>query len=79
MYVCLCRAVTDRAVRRAVARGAGCVEDLVASCGAGARCGGCHDELQRLLSEREDDRQLVEVGSASGGQGPTRRLLSRVR
>ncbi len=81
MYVCLCRAVTDRTVRKAVAKGAGSVDDLAASCGAGAHCGGCHDELERLLCEHagDCDRELVDVGVPAGAPGNPRGLLSRVR
>ncbi len=47
--MCHCRAVTDRVIDREVARGATCIEDLVARCGAGAECGGCWPTLEELL------------------------------
>ena len=51
MYVCSCRAVTDRTVDAAIASGADTVEEIARRCGAGARCGGCWPELERLLAE----------------------------
>ena len=51
MWVCYCRAVTDRTVRAAIEAGATTPDRLAESCGAGARCGGCTPALERLLAE----------------------------
>ena len=51
MFVCSCRAVTDRTVRAAIASGAQSIEDVAARCGAGGRCGGCWPALAELLDE----------------------------
>ncbi|HVE47671.1 MAG TPA: (2Fe-2S)-binding protein [Acidimicrobiales bacterium] len=51
MYACLCRAVTERAVREVVAAGAATVSEVRATCGAGTGCGGCLPSLRRLLRE----------------------------
>ncbi|MGH9164899.1 MAG: (2Fe-2S)-binding protein [Acidimicrobiales bacterium] len=51
MYVCHCRAVTDRTIATAIRAGAADVDELARRCGAGARCGGCWPALQALLSE----------------------------
>lgn len=51
MYVCACRAVTDREVHGAVAAGAVDLEDLAAHCGAGATCGGCVPALLDILAD----------------------------
>lgn len=51
MYVCSCHGITDRTVEAAIASGAGTVEDIAGRSGAGARCGGCWPELERLLAE----------------------------
>ena len=50
MYVCHCRAVTDRSVRAAVLAGATTLDELAEGCGAGARCGGCRPLLAALLA-----------------------------
>ncbi|MCA1683280.1 MAG: (2Fe-2S)-binding protein [Actinobacteria bacterium] len=57
MYACLCRAVSERNVRAAVADGATTVAQVRAACGAGTGCGGCLPALRRLLRE---DRLLHE-------------------
>lgn len=64
MLVCHCRAVNDRAVTRAIDSGAGTVDEIGDACGAGTVCGGCHPELQRLLSERA--RRLAGAGAGHG-------------
>jgi bacterioferritin-associated ferredoxin len=61
MYVCHCRAVSDRTIRAAVEAGDRTVEELGRSCGAGTDCGGCHELLAELLEPRE--RELVAAGA----------------
>ena len=50
MYVCHCRAVTDRTVAACVAGGARTVQEVAERCGAGGRCGGCIPVVEELLS-----------------------------
>lgn len=58
MYVCGCRAVTDREVHEAVQAGARSATEVADRCGAGSRCGNCIDlvlavvEASRPMSER---------------------------
>ena len=61
MYVCSCRAVTDRAITHEVSQGAQTIDDLAARCGAGAECGGCWPALETLL--RQSDRTLAAAGA----------------
>ena len=51
MFVCHCRAVTDRTVRRTIDKGACSLGEIAARCGAGSRCGGCHLVLARMLAD----------------------------
>ena len=60
MYVCQCRAVTDRAVRAAIDDGARTIEDLARCSSAGSGCGGCWPALMELL--QQEGRVLI--GSA---------------
>jgi bacterioferritin-associated ferredoxin len=59
MYVCGCRAVTDREVHEAVQAGARSAAEVADRCGAGSRCGNCVDlvlavvEASTPCSERE--------------------------
>lgn len=50
MIACHCNVICDRTVMDAIADGADSVEALASVCGAGARCGGCHDSLDTLLA-----------------------------
>ena len=52
MFVCACRAVTDRTVAEALASGCTDLDELVSRSGAGARCGGCRPLLAELLAGR---------------------------
>lgn len=61
MYVCGCEGVTDRTVNAAVAAGARSVEEIAERCGAGARCGGCWPELERLLDEKQHRDELRDT------------------
>jgi bacterioferritin-associated ferredoxin len=56
MFVCSCRAVTDRTVDAAIASGAHTIPEVIDRCGAGSRCGGCWPELQRLLDLHDAQR-----------------------
>ena len=51
MMVCLCHGVSERRVRREIEHGATTIDELAASCGAGAQCLGCHPTLDGLLVE----------------------------
>ena len=51
MYICHCRAVTDRTIEAAVASGARSIDDLARKCGAGSRCGGCWPALREFLGD----------------------------
>jgi bacterioferritin-associated ferredoxin len=78
MYVCSCRAVSDRTVRAAVAAGAASIGDIAARCGAGSGCGGCWPTLERLLAEAGAVRAGVDAGAgrvladAGAGAGSVR-------
>ena len=49
MYVCGCRAVTDREVHRAVEAGARSAAEVAEHCGAGSRCGNCVDLVLAVI------------------------------
>ena len=51
MFVCHCRAVTDRTIKGEIEAGAASVDDLAIRCGAGSGCGGCVESIERLLAD----------------------------
>jgi bacterioferritin-associated ferredoxin len=67
VIVCLCRAVSDRVVRLAVAQGARTVAQVAKSCGAGRGCGACHEDIRRLATAGAPD---VTTADCVGGSVP---------
>jgi bacterioferritin-associated ferredoxin len=65
MYVCLCNAVTDSGIRKAVDDGVRNLKQLRQETGCGDTCGSCNemavDLLQRALSERRDSQSLLPI------------------
>ena len=51
MYVCVCNAVTDKDIRKAVDRGACSLFDVQNELPVGACCGRCEDTAQSVVSE----------------------------
>jgi len=54
MYVCVCRAVTDREVKAAIDAGAHTVAAVTKACCAGDDCGACHGVIRDLIEERHE-------------------------
>jgi bacterioferritin-associated ferredoxin len=51
MWVCHCVGVNDRQLRRVVELGARDEADIAMVCGAGSKCGGCQEDVRRVLAE----------------------------
>jgi bacterioferritin-associated ferredoxin len=60
MYVCICRAVTDKEVNAAIDAGAETVEAVTAACCAGGDCGACHGIIEEMIEERLETREGVK-------------------
>jgi bacterioferritin-associated ferredoxin len=58
MYICICHAVNDSAIREAVKEGVSSFRDLSASTGCGTQCGSCIKLAREIL-----DRALTEAGA----------------
>jgi bacterioferritin-associated ferredoxin len=65
MYVCVCQAVTDHDIRRAVAQGASCFEELQARTGCTTGCGCCESEARDQLTRSLDGRGREPVLSVA--------------
>ena len=57
MYVCLCQAVSDKSVRKAISEGATTVREIQRRCNAGKNCGGCLHALRYLIDEEFGKRE----------------------
>ncbi len=51
MYVCLCKAVTDREIRNAVAEGTRTMHGLRKQLGCTGQCGKCGPQVRAILDE----------------------------
>jgi bacterioferritin-associated ferredoxin len=51
MWVCHCKAVSDRHIRAVLDSGARDVADVGLRCGAGTGCGGCVETVRQLCEE----------------------------
>lgn len=51
MYVCICKAITDKQIRRAKAAGIDNLHDLRETLGVASGCGSCADDAEMILRE----------------------------
>jgi len=51
MYVCICRSITDKEIRKAAASGADSLYDLQDALGVAMGCGSCADMAESILDE----------------------------
>jgi bacterioferritin-associated ferredoxin len=61
MYVCICRAVTDRDVCKAIEAGARTVQDVTRACRAGGDCGACRGHIEDMIADRDGAEGLVSL------------------
>jgi bacterioferritin-associated ferredoxin len=52
MYVCICQAVSDRAVFAAIDNGADTVYAVGCATRAGTACGMCQERIEEIIEER---------------------------
>ena len=65
MYVCICKAVNQRMVSKAIDAGASTVEAVGQMTGAGTDCGGCHRTIRSELLRAGALRTCDDAGSCS--------------
>jgi bacterioferritin-associated ferredoxin len=56
MYVCLCKAVTERDIRNAVAEGTRTLHGLRKQLGCSGQCGKCKPQVREILDEAVSDQ-----------------------
>jgi bacterioferritin-associated ferredoxin len=64
MYVCLCKAVTDKAIRQQVEGGACSMRELKQQLGVGTQCGKCVCQASDILNSalaKQASSQLIPV------------------
>uniref|UniRef100_A0A486XH20 Bacterioferritin-associated ferredoxin n=1 Tax=Rheinheimera sp. BAL341 TaxID=1708203 RepID=A0A486XH20_9GAMM len=58
MYVCLCKAVSDKTIKQKVAEGVSTMRELKMCTGLGTQCGKCTCQAQQILHN-----ELVHKGA----------------
>ena len=72
MFICVCKAVSDKRIRRAVAEGATTVRDLSRSTGLGTCCGKCVPAARELLEDTlEANGPVLQLADLVSRQGAT--------
>jgi bacterioferritin-associated ferredoxin len=54
MYVCICKQVTDRAIKESVRNGASCLSDVQQKLGVASRCGSCAQLAQEIIQDAQN-------------------------
>ena len=65
MYVCHCKAVSDRTVTALVAEGCHEVDEISRMCGAGTDCGSCLGTLEEIVECITRETRVL-VGQTAG-------------
>jgi len=52
MYVCICKAVTEKQVQSCISEGADSIESLQERLGVATRCGRCRCDLERMMEQQ---------------------------
>lgn len=63
MYICICKAITDSAIREAVCQGACRLRDLKTCLGVGTQCGKCACHARDILNETLAESRHVNIVS----------------
>lgn len=67
MYICICNAITERQIVRAVADGARTVVDLQRALGIALNCGACAGFAEEVLEEELEAPDRVQGSDPSSG------------
>jgi bacterioferritin-associated ferredoxin len=59
MYICVCKAVTDRQIRGAIRQGADSLSELQAQLPVATGCGCCRGSVLKLLAEERESPCLA--------------------
>ena len=62
MYVCICKAVTDKQIKQAVADGANSLRAVRQQTGAMSQCGKCACLAKQVLDESLEEQHPINSG-----------------
>ena len=64
MYICICNAVTEKAVRECARNGVGSVDELTLELGVGAGCGRCRECASDVLRDVQGELNALSGAGA---------------
>jgi bacterioferritin-associated ferredoxin len=67
MYVCICKAVTDKQIRNAAQDGVDNLYELREKLGVSSACGGCADQAKSILDEANSGYAEPSLFVPTGG------------
>jgi bacterioferritin-associated ferredoxin len=59
MYICVCKAVTDTQIKKAIDNGLCTRRQLFESFGVGGDCGKCNRQIKELLDENKQNQFIM--------------------
>ena len=59
MYVCICKTVTDKQIRRAAAEGCDNLLELRQNLGVASGCGSCASHAKEILDDANNSRSSI--------------------
>jgi bacterioferritin-associated ferredoxin len=65
MYVCVCRAVTERQIFQAARAGAKSLKDLRHQLGVASECGSCASCAKQCLRDANQSGHVIQIHNAS--------------
>ena len=63
MYVCICNAVTDRQIKKAVQEGHGTFEKIQLQLDVATCCGQCESHAKEVILDAKNDKRKTRVSS----------------
>jgi bacterioferritin-associated ferredoxin len=66
MYICICKGVTERAIREQVCAGARSVDDVSRSTGCSTQCGKCLLRAERIVDDARAGLRLEQSVAVAG-------------
>jgi bacterioferritin-associated ferredoxin len=63
MYVCVCKAVTDNQIKRAIDNGVCTRRQLFQCFGVGSDCGKCNKHVKELLDDHLQQQSIMQAAS----------------
>jgi bacterioferritin-associated ferredoxin len=61
MYICVCKAVTDRQINQAIEQGACTRRQLYQTTGVGGVCGKCALHVKEMLDQKRSGELIMEA------------------